>query len=82
MFYSPGQRKKNILNDGRANETSDLKLNTMYIPGCAVGIATGYGLDGRGVTVSVLIGKKFSPLHVVQIGSDAHPDCYTMGTKG
>jgi hypothetical protein len=27
-------------------------------------------------------GQEFSPLHVVQIGSGAHPASYTMGTGG
>jgi hypothetical protein len=67
---------------GRANETSDVKLNTTYIRGCAVGIATGYGLDGRGVKVLVLIGTTFSPPHDVQTGSGVHPDFYTMGNRG
>jgi hypothetical protein len=38
----------------------------------AVGIATGYGLDGRGVRVS----------HIVHTGSGAHPASYPMGTGG
>jgi hypothetical protein len=37
--------------------------------GSAVGIATGYGIDGRGVAVRVPAGAKFSSLHVVQTGS-------------
>jgi hypothetical protein len=36
-----------------------------------VGIATGYGLDNRGVAVPV--GQEFSLLHVVQTGSGVHP---------
>jgi hypothetical protein len=27
------------------------------------------------------LGKEFSPLHVVQIGSRAHPASYAMGTE-
>jgi hypothetical protein len=38
-----------------------------------VGIATGYGLDGRGVGVRV---------HVVQTGSGVHPTSYPMDTGG
>jgi hypothetical protein len=33
----------------------------------AIGIATGYGLEGRGVGVRVAVGQDFSPLHVVQM---------------
>jgi hypothetical protein len=39
------------------------------------GIATGYGLDDRGVGV-------LSLLHVVQTGSGVHPTSYPMGTGG
>jgi hypothetical protein len=35
----------------------------------AVGIATGYGVEHREVGVRVLVGARFSPLHVVQIAS-------------
>jgi hypothetical protein len=46
-----------------------------------VGIATGYGLDDREVGVRVSVGaRNFSLLHVVQIGSGAHPTSYPMGT--
>jgi hypothetical protein len=50
--------------------------------GSAVGVVTGYGLDGRGVGVRVPVGVRFSPLHVVQTGSGAHPASYPMGTGG
>jgi hypothetical protein len=46
----------------------------------AVGIATGYGLDGREVGVRVPVGARFAPLHVVPTGSGAHPASYPMGT--
>jgi hypothetical protein len=49
----------------------------------AVGIATGYGMDGRGIEVRVPVGsKEFSLLHVVQNGSGAHSTSYSMGTAG
>jgi hypothetical protein len=48
----------------------------------AVGIATGYGLDGRGVAVRVPVGAIYSLLHVFQTGSGAHPAFYTVGTGG
>jgi hypothetical protein len=48
----------------------------------SVGIATGYGLDGRGVGVRVPVGTRFSPLHIVQTGSGAHLASYPMGTVG
>jgi hypothetical protein len=38
----------------------------------AVGIATGYGLDGRGVGVRVPVGHEFSLFHVVQTGCGVH----------
>jgi hypothetical protein len=47
-----------------------------------VGIATGYGLDDRGVGVRVSVGQDFSPLHIVQTGSGAHLTSYPMGTRG
>jgi hypothetical protein len=46
------------------------------------GIATGYGLDDRGVGVRVPIRAKFSYPHVVKTGSGAHPTSYPMGTEG
>jgi hypothetical protein len=48
----------------------------------AVGIATGYGLDDRGVGVRVQEGQEFSLLHVVQTGSGVHPTSYPMGNVG
>jgi hypothetical protein len=47
-----------------------------------VGIATGYGLDGRRVGVRVPVGSKIYLLQVVRTGSGAHPASYSMGTKG
>jgi hypothetical protein len=46
----------------------------------AAGIATGYGLDDRGVGVQVPVGKKFSLLHIVQTSSGVHPTSYPKGT--
>jgi hypothetical protein len=48
----------------------------------AVGIATGYGLDGRGVGVRVPVGAWFFPLHVIQTVLGAHPASYPTGTGG
>jgi hypothetical protein len=48
----------------------------------AVGIATGYGLDGRRVRVRVPVGIRFLSLYVVQIGSVPHPVLYAKGTVG
>jgi hypothetical protein len=48
----------------------------------SVGIATGYGLDDRGVGVRVPVGSEYSLLHIVQTGSGAHPASYPMGTGG
>jgi hypothetical protein len=47
----------------------------------AVGIATGYGLDGRGIGVQVATGVIFSHLHVVQPDSGVHSPSYPMGTE-
>jgi hypothetical protein len=48
----------------------------------AVGIATGYKLDGRGVGFRVPIGAGFSLLHVVQTGPGAHSAFYPKSTRG
>jgi hypothetical protein len=45
----------------------------------AVGTAADYGLEGREVGGRVLVGARFSPLHVVQTGSGAHSASYTKG---
>jgi hypothetical protein len=47
-----------------------------------VGIATGYGLDDRGVGVRVPVGSIISLLQVVQTGFGANPASYPMGTGG
>jgi hypothetical protein len=47
----------------------------------AVGIAIGYGLDGRRVGVRVPV-RDFSLLHVVQTSSRAHPAYHPMGIGG
>jgi hypothetical protein len=44
------------------------------------GIATGYGLDDRGVGVRVPVGSRISLLHVLWTGSGTHPASYPMGT--
>jgi hypothetical protein len=48
--------------------------------GSAVGIATGYELDDRGVAVRVPVGEVFSLLHVVHTGSGSYPASYTFCT--
>jgi hypothetical protein len=50
--------------------------------GNAVGIATGYGLDGRGVGAESRQWQDFSPLHSVRTGSGTHPVSYQMGNGG
>jgi hypothetical protein len=47
----------------------------------AVGIATAYGMDDRGVGVRVPVGSEISLLHTVQTGSGAHL-AYLKGTGG
>jgi hypothetical protein len=47
-----------------------------------VSIATGYGLDNRGIKFESQYGQEFSFLHIVQTGSGVHPASYPMGTGG
>jgi hypothetical protein len=47
-----------------------------------VGIATGYGLDDRGVGVRVPLGQDFSAIHVVQTDFKAHLAYNPMDTAG
>jgi hypothetical protein len=49
----------------------------IFSEGSSVGIATGYGLDGRGVGVRVPVGSR---IFVVQTGSGAQPASYPIGT--
>jgi hypothetical protein len=56
-------------------------LHSVQVSRCsAVGIATGCGLDDRGSEFESRGSKKFSLLHIVQIGSEVHPTSYPMGT--
>jgi hypothetical protein len=48
----------------------------------AVGIATGNGLNNRGVGVRVLAVQDFYILHVIQTDSGAHQASYSMDTEG
>jgi hypothetical protein len=50
--------------------------------GSAVGIATGYGLDDRGVGVRVPVGSRILLLHVVQTGSGVHLTFYPLRIGG
>jgi hypothetical protein len=59
-----------------------MKIKVLTARDSVVGIATGYGLDDRGVGVRVPVGSKFSLLHVVQTGSGDHPSSYPMRTGG
>jgi hypothetical protein len=47
-----------------------------------VGIATGYGLDDRGVGVRVTVRSRIFTSPIVQTGSGVHPTSYMMGTGG
>jgi hypothetical protein len=47
-----------------------------------VGIATGYGLDDRGVGVLVPVMARLFLLHVIQTGSGVYPTSYRKGTGG
>jgi hypothetical protein len=58
-----------------------MAVYTYYLWGSSDGIASGYGLDGRGVGVRSLAGvRDFSLLHSVQTGSGAQPASYAVGT--
>jgi hypothetical protein len=48
----------------------------------AVGIATGYGLDDRGVEFESREGQEFSLLHVVQTGAGAPPISLSNRQRG
>jgi hypothetical protein len=48
----------------------------------AVGIATGYRLDGRGDGVRGLVWQDFSLVPAVQTGSETHTASYPMDTGG
>jgi hypothetical protein len=43
-------------------------------------MATGYGLDDKGVAVRVPMGARFSLLHVVQTDTGANPASYPTGS--
>jgi hypothetical protein len=47
----------------------------------AVGIATGYALDGRRAEIRVPVKAKFFPYPFVQTGPGAHSASYPMGTE-
>jgi hypothetical protein len=52
-------------------------------PGSSVSIVSDYGLDDREIGVrSPAEAKDFSSSLCVQTGSEAHPACCTMGTRG
>jgi hypothetical protein len=48
----------------------------------AFGIATGYGLEERGVGVRVPVGSRIFSSPKVQTGSGVHPTSYPMGIGG
>jgi hypothetical protein len=50
------------------------------IPDSAVGIVTGYGLDGRRARVRDSIGERNFLLHVFQTDAVLHPASYPMST--
>jgi hypothetical protein len=50
--------------------------------GSALGRATAYGLDDRGVGVRVPVRSEFSLIYIFQTGSGAHPASYPVSTGG
>jgi hypothetical protein len=76
-------RRKKKLFITTAERTSNPTRGSFIYANCisltsAVGIATGYGMDDRGIEVRVPAGD-FSPLQVVQTGSRAHSASYSVG---
>jgi hypothetical protein len=61
-------------------ENTDLKFS--FVRAIGVGIATGYGLNNRGVGVRVPAGSKIFYSHVVQTDSGAYPTSNSMDTGG
>jgi hypothetical protein len=59
-----------------------VSLGTYGSQDSAVGTLTGYGPDGQGDGVQVLVGAGFFSLHVIQTGSGAYPASYPKGTGG
>jgi hypothetical protein len=53
----------------------------LYSGDIAVGTGTGYGLDGRGVGVRLLVGARFFPLHFFRTGSGPHSASDSMETR-
>jgi hypothetical protein len=75
VFFCFAYHISGLINHLLQTEMSCCKYSQSRVS--AVGIAMGYGLDGRG---SIPIkGKKFSLLPGVQTGSGDHPTSYTMG---
>jgi hypothetical protein len=63
----------------RATYPADhILLYLVTVRDSSVGIESDYGLDGRGFILGR--SKRFSLLHSVQTGSEAHPSSYPMGT--
>jgi hypothetical protein len=50
--------------------------------GSTVGIATGYGMDDRGVVVRVPVGSRMLSSPRRQTGFGVHPTSYSIGTGG
>jgi hypothetical protein len=68
-------------NNNNINNNNNNNNNNNHVSQVsAVGIATGYGLDDRGVGVRFPVGLEFSLLHIVQTGCGAHPASCPTGT--
>jgi len=66
-----------VLHDGMLSKNIFLLHENLWGGDSAVGIATGYGLDGPGIESSGGRARFYAP---VQTGPGAHPASYTMGT--
>jgi hypothetical protein len=77
MLLSPSRLLSDSFNDHFSGSVSP-----EFLASSIVGIATGYGLEDRGIGVRVPVGSKFSLLRVVQTDFEAHPASYPIGTGG
>jgi hypothetical protein len=81
LNLDPGQSLYQRYDDDDDDDDDDDNNNNNN--NSSVGIALGYGLDGRGSRVQFPAwAGKFSLHHRIQNGSGAHPASYPMGTRG
>jgi hypothetical protein len=81
IFHLPSPDATEVLTY-RQNDVISKHLLSARSRDSSVGIATGYGLDDRGIGVDSRWAQEFSILHVVQTGFATHPASYPVGTGG